>query len=183
MTAFDATAPEHNPPQTVQTPGRHVVDAVEAFRLPTKGGASIVVRTEVLLGDCKGQRVGRLCMIEGNGTRWFANLLKSTGQTKLQDINSDAEVSKALTSRPFAVSCAWGRTVKDKNGETQLGPDNKPIRYMEIRDFYPISEKERAALRADGYKPSERVDLFVEAPSKDSDAGGGDYVPDDDMPF
>ena len=182
MTAFDATAEEHNPPQIVRAPGRHVVEVVEAFRLVTKGGQSIVIRTQVLIGECEGERVGRLCMIDGKGTRWFANLLKSLGRERLADIGSDAEVSKALTSRPFAVTCAWGRVIRDDNGETKMGDDNKPARYMEIRDFYPINDKERATLMSRGYVPSERVDVFVEPPSSKGSAAD-DYEPDNDLPF
>ena len=186
-TAFDATAPENNPAQNIDKPGRHVVEAVEAFRLNTKGGDAIVVRAESLLGECKGKRVSRLLMIEGKGTRWLANLLQAVNNPQIEDIQSDAEVSKALTRAPFAVTCAWGRVVVDDNKEPRLDEHNNKIRYMEVREIYPITQRERETLQGAKWHPADRIDLFIEQgegqQSTDYPPGEASGDAEDGLPF
>ncbi len=181
-TSFNPKDEDHNPPRFVDRPGRYVVQIVDGFPYSTeRGQAAVVCALEVLMGESKDRRVSRLFMLEGGGTRWFADLLRAVRCEIITDLDDKTEVSRAIGFKPFAVMCRFGRVVKDPDGQPRLGPDNEPRRYMEVAEIYPINTSERKVLVENGYH-AQSIDAVIRERNKDAD-GQPSFNGEDDIPF
>lgn len=207
MPSFNPKDPEHQQSQFIKEPGRYVFMITKYERKRTqKGDAAIICECEVLLGQCRDQTIRRMFLMEGRGTRWFADLLNAIDVTELNDYMDDVELSLAIGRRPFAASVDRGDphpTKKDREGN--------PLRYMEIQEVFPINQQEQRELQRNNFVPRIKAGTVIagELESKkkrndtppeddtphpadrDDDGGGmrqaGEYVPsdpgDDDIPF
>jgi hypothetical protein len=207
MPSFNPKAEEHQGSKFIKDPGRYVFMITKYERKQTKkGDEAIVAECEVLLGECREQTIRRMFLMEGKGTRWFADLLNALDVVELRDYMDDVELSLALGRRAFAAQVERGDphpTKKDREG--------KPLRYMEIQEVFPINQQEVRDLQRQNFLPgiqagttingelesrkkrnSEPPDDDTPHPADRDDEGGGmrqagDYVPsdpgDDDIPF
>lgn len=206
MPSFNPKDPEHQSLAFIKDPGRYVFMITKYQRKETRNGdQAIITECEVLLGPASGLTIRRLFMMEGKGTRWFADLLNSVEVVELRDYMDDVELSLAIGRRPFAARVDRGDphpTKKDKEG--------KPLRYMEIQDVFPITGEEARELQRNNFMARIQAGTSIagELESKkkqssdprdddsphpaDRDDGGGmrqasDYIPsdpgDDDIPF
>ena len=148
MVSFNPKDPEHQQSAFIKEPGRYVFAVVAIKRFTTgRGDESIITMCECVLGPHTKNTIRRLFMMEGKGTRWFADLLNASGCTYLNDTMDDAELSAAIGRRPFAADCAKGDPHPTKT-DRRTG---EPVRYMEIMEVFPTDNREHAELQRNGF--------------------------------
>ncbi len=148
MGSFDPQDPEHQKSAFIKEPGRYVFAVMAIQRKITRNkDESIWTICECLLGPQVGSKIRRLFMMEGKGTRWFADLLNASGCTYLNDTMDDAELSAAIGRRPFAADCAKGDPHPTKT-DRRTG---EPVRYMEIMEVFPTDNREQEDLQRNGF--------------------------------
>ena len=173
MTGFNPKDPEHQTGNYIQDPGRYVVNVESFHRHRTKKDQqAIVCRCVVLIGPKTGAELSRMFMLEGGGTRWTADLFNAVGCDNITDIMNDVEMSMGLGRRPFAAQCDWGDEVPGKTRQ-----DGSPMRYMEIKESFPIDTNEQMELQRINYIAGMQPGTTIVTEKRQRDDGPRDDVP------